>query len=164
MPTADVSARPAVPGDELAMAAIQLEAWEPILGAAAGEIPRDQVTAQWAAAIVAPPSRDHRVFVACDGPLVVGFAALAAGDIIALEVAPLYRRRGHASRLLSACIDTMRVRGATEVRAWALAGDDARVAFLESAGLAPGGMRRTLEGPAGDLTEEMYRASLGARD
>ncbi|WP_296667629.1 GNAT family N-acetyltransferase [Demequina sp.] len=160
MPTADVSARPAVPGDEDAIAAIQLAAWRGVLGDAVDGLPSEDVRAQWAAAIGTPPSRDHRVFAACDGPHVVGFAALMPGEIMALEVAPEHRGAGHASRLLSACIDTLRLQGRTEVRAWALEGDSARRAFLESAGLAEGGVRRTLEGPAGDLAELMYRASL----
>ncbi|WP_062318354.1 GNAT family N-acetyltransferase [Demequina maris] len=157
---ADVSARPAVPGDEDAIAAIQLAAWRAWMGEAADALPADQVRAQWAAAIVAPPSRDHRVFVACDGPRVVGFAAITPGEIMALEIAPEHRRAGHGSRLLSACIDTLRLQGRDDVRAWTLEGDDARRAFLTSAGLAEGGLRRTLEGPDGDLVELMYRAAL----
>lgn len=162
MPTADVSARPAVPGDEDAVAAIQLAAWAGVLGDAVASVSEAEVRDQWAAAITTPPSRAHRVFVACDGPRVVGFAALTPTEIMALEVAPKHRRAGHASRLLSACIDTLRVQGRTEVRAWALEADDARRAFLESAGLAEGGVRRTLAGPDGDLVEIMYRASLGS--
>ncbi|WP_062301303.1 GNAT family N-acetyltransferase [Demequina subtropica] len=157
---ADVSARPAVPGDEEAIAAIQLAAWRSWLGDAVDALPAEEVAARWAAAIVAPPSREHKVFVACDGPRVVGFAALQPSEIIALEVAPEHRRAGHASRLLSACIDTLRIQGREEVRAWTLDGDDARIAFLTSAGLAEGGLRRTLEGPEGDLVEVMYRAGL----
>ena len=157
---ADVSARPAVPGDEDAIAAIQLACWHAWLGEGIDAVPADQVRAQWAAAIVAPPSRDHRVFVACDGPRVVGFAAITPGEIMALEVAPEHRRAGHASRLLSACIDTLRQQGREEVRAWTLEGDEARRAFLTSAGMAEGGVRRTLEGPSGELVELMYRAGL----
>ncbi|WP_062377288.1 GNAT family N-acetyltransferase [Demequina pelophila] len=157
---ADVSARPAVPGDEEAIAAIQLACWRETLGPAVDALPSDDVRAQWAAAIAQPPSRDHRVFVACDGPRVVGFAALAPTEILALEVAPDHRRAGHGSRLLSACIDTLRTRGATETRAWSLEDDAPRRAFLESAGFGEGGLRRTLDGPTGDLVELMYRAAL----
>ena len=162
MPTADVSARPAVPGDEEAIADLQLAAGRGVLGddAVAG-IPRDEVLATWAAAIVAPPSREHRVFVATDGPHVVGFAALAsAGEIVALEVAPEHRRAGHGSRLLAACVDTVRLQSAGTVRAWALEGDDAREAFLTGAGLGEGGVRRGMEGPNGELAERMFRAEL----
>lgn len=160
MPTADVSARPAVPGDETAIAQIQLAAWREWMGAAADALPADDVHNQWAAAISRAPSRKHRVFVACDGPHVVGFAALAPTEIVALEVAPEHRRAGHGSRLLAACVDTLRVTGAPEIRAWALEGDAAREAFLTDAGLAIGGVRRVLEGPDGDLAERLWRASL----
>jgi len=164
MPTADVSARPAVPGDEDAIADIQLAAWRGVLGddAVAG-IPRQEVLGTWAAAIQAPPSREHRVFVATDGPRVVGFAAMAsAGEIVALEVAPEHRRAGHGSRLLAACVDTLRLAGGTTVRAWALEGDEARESFLTGAGLGEGGVRRGMEGPDGELAERMFRADLGS--
>ena len=163
MPTADVSARPAVPGDEEAIAAIQLAAWRGTLGDEAVEaLPREEVLAAWGAAITSPPSREHRVFVATDGPHVVGFAALAsAGEVVALEVAPEHRRAGHGSRLLAACVDTLRITGVSTVRAWALEGDEAREAFLTGAGLGEGGVRRGIEGPRGELTERMFRAELG---
>lgn len=161
MPTADVSARPAVPGDEEAIADIQLAAWRLTLGdTAVEELPRDQILAQWAAAIEAPPSREHRVFVATDGPNVVGFAALAVTEIIALEVAPEYRRLGHGSRLLAACVDTVRIHGGGEIKAWALDSDEIRTAFLRSAGLGEGGMRRGIDGPDEELSEILWKAQL----
>ncbi|GIG54232.1 GNAT family N-acetyltransferase [Demequina activiva] len=162
MPTADVSARPAVPGDEDAIADIQLAAWRGFLGdAAVDAVPRDEVLATWGAAIQSPPSREHKVFVATDGPHVVGFAAMASGgEIVALEVAPEHRRAGHGSRLLAACVDTLRIQGGTTLRAWALEGDDAREAFLTGAGLGEGGVRRGMDGPDGELAERMFRAEL----
>ena len=160
MPTADVSARPAVPGDETAIAQIQLAAWRGWMGAAADALPAEDFHNQWAAAISQAPSRKHRVFVACDGPLVVGFAALAPTEIVALEVAPEHRRAGHGSRLLAACVDTLRINNAAEVRAWALEGDTVREAFLTDAGLGFGGVRRVLEGPDGEVAERLWRASL----
>lgn len=161
MPTADVSARPAVLGDEEAITDIQLAAWRTILGDAVANISRDEVLNAWGSAIESPPSREHRVFVATDGPHVVGFAALGpAGEIIALEVAPEHRRAGHGSRLLAACVDTLRLQGGTTLRAWALDGDDARVAFLTQAGLGEGGVMRGMEGPSGELTERLFRATL----
>ena len=160
MPTADVSARPAVPGDETAIAQIQIAAWRGWMGAAVDDLPSQDIHDQWAAAISQAPSRKHRVFVATDGPHVVGFAALAPTEIVALEVAPEHRRAGHGSRLLAACVDTLRMANAEEVRAWALEGDAAREAFLADAGLGIGGVRRVLAGPDGDLAERLWRASL----
>ncbi len=160
MPTADVSARPAVAGDEDAIAAIQLAAWAALLGDAVTDLPSDEIRDRWADAITAAPSRGHKVFVACDGPRVVGFAAIAPAEIIALEVAPEHRRLGHGSRLLAACVDTMRVTGSAEIRTWAIAGDDAREAFLAGAGMGEGGLLRTFDGPRGEFTERMWRAGL----
>jgi GNAT superfamily N-acetyltransferase len=162
MPTADVSARPAIMGDEEAFADIQLAAWRETLGAdGVSAIARDEVRDTWGTAIESPPSRAHRTFAACDGPRVVGFAALSAGgDLVALEVAPEHRRHGHGSRLLAACVDTARMSGTPSIRTWALEMDDARVAFLRQAGFAEGGVIRTLEGPQGDLVEKLWRAEL----
>jgi len=160
VPTADVSARPAVPGDEAAIAAIQIAAWRSWMNDAVDALPAADIEEQWAAAISSPPSRQHRVFVATDGPRVVGFAALAPTEVIALEVAPEHRRQGHGSRLLAACVDTLRLANATEVRAWALEGDLVRETFLSGAGLGVGGVRRVLEGPDGDLAERLWVASL----
>ncbi|MGC4175822.1 N-acetyltransferase family protein [Demequina sp.] len=157
---ADVSARPAVPGDEAAIAAIQLASWRSWMGDAVDQLPATDIEQQWAQAICSPPSRQHRVFVATDGPRVVGFAALAPTEIIALEVAPESRRQGHGSRLLAACVDTLRTANATEVRAWALEGDTVRETFLSGAGLGAGGVRRVLEGPDGELAERLWVASL----
>lgn len=162
MPTADVSARPAVPGDEAAIAAIQLAAWRESLGDAAVEaLDADEMRDTWGAAIESPPTRQDRVFAACDGPRVVGFAALTAGgDIIAFEVAPEHRRLGHGSRLMAACVDTLRIRNTAVVRTWAFEGDEAREKFLQTAGFGEGGVRRTLEGPNGDLVERLWRAEV----
>lgn len=165
MATADVSARPAVPGDHHAITDIQLAAWSTLLGAeAVAALPREEILASWEAAIVAPPSREHRVLVATDGPLVVGFAALApGGDVVALEVAPQHRRAGHGSRLLAAAADTIRLQGGTDLRGWAIDGDDAREQFLRGAGLADGGVRRGIDGPDGEITERLWRAELEER-
>ena len=90
----------------------------------------------------------------------VGFAALAPTEVIALEVAPEHRREGHGSRLLAACVDTLRLAHADQVRAWAIEGDIVRETFLSGAGLGVGGVRRVLEGPDGELAERMWVASL----
>jgi len=151
--TADVSVRPATPGDENAIARAQLRAWRATHAELLGEDVLEQLDAaavreQWAAAITAPPSPDHRVLVACDGPRVVGFAAYApTGDgieVVALEVDPDHRRAGHGSRLLAACVDLAREQGATHLTTWVLDQDEARARFLAGAGLGKDGARREL--------------------
>ncbi|WP_225754107.1 GNAT family N-acetyltransferase [Actinotalea sp. Marseille-Q4924] len=161
--TADVSVRPATPGDEAAIARTQLRAWRShhadVLGEAVLEqLDADAVQEQWAQAISAPPTREHRVLVACDGPHVVGFAASAPAEdgveVVALEVDPDHQRGGHGSRLLAACVDLARETGADHVRTWVLDGDTAREEFLGAAGLGPDGSRRDLAsaGPEEDGT------------
>ncbi|WP_019137497.1 GNAT family N-acetyltransferase [Cellulomonas massiliensis] len=173
---ADVSVRPAVPGDEDAIARIQVSAWRAAHGAALGDaldlLDLDAVRTQWAAAVSAPPS-GHRVLVACDGPTVVGFAAFATiddeppgGVVLALEVQPVQQRAGHGSRLLAACVDLLREQGADQVQTWVLDGDTAREEFLGGAGLGPDGTTRTLasgtqpDGTERVVTEHRWWASI----
>lgn len=155
--TADVSVRPATPGDESAIADTQLRAWRTTHLDLLGEEVLDHLDAvavrdQWATAITAPPSPEHRVLVACEGATVVGFAAsvpLEDGvEVLALEVHPDHRRSGHGSRLLTACVDLARERHAHHLQTWVLDGDAAREQFLGSAGLGRDGGRRELA--AGD--------------
>ncbi len=152
--TADVSVRPATAGDEAPITRVQLRAWrlshEPVVGAEALELlDAGVVRDRWTAAITAPPTTGHHVLVACDGPFVVGFAALMpTGDggveVVALEVDPDHQRGGHGSRLLAACVDLARADGAEHLRTWVLAGDPAREQFLTGAGLGADGARRDL--------------------
>ena len=169
---ADVSVRPAVPGDELAIAATQLAAWRDAHRTALGEtvlasLDGAAFAERWAVAITTPPSRGHRVLVACEGAQVVGFVAVgplpapedspldAPGDeILALEVAPRAQRAGHGSRLLAAAVDLLREDGADHVQTWVLDGDSARAQFLASAGLGADDAVRTLaSGTMADGTE-----------
>jgi GNAT superfamily N-acetyltransferase len=159
---ADVSVRPAVPGDEVAITDVQLASWlathvDVIGPEVVDRIDRGAMQAQWASAISRPPGPGYRVLVACEGATVVGMAAVApvaaaeaspldapGGELLALEVAPASRRTGHASRLLAAVVDGLRADGADRVHAWVLDGDAARAQFLRSAGLGPDGTVREL--------------------
>ena len=57
---------------------------------------------------------------------------------------PTARRRGHGSRLLNACVDTLRADGFVRVRHWLRADDDLRRAFLTDAGWAADGAHREI--------------------
>jgi GNAT superfamily N-acetyltransferase len=150
---ADVSVRPADAVDDAAITRVQLRAWR---SSHARELGADllehvdvaAVREQWAAAITAPPSRAHRVLVACEGARVVGFAASAPTEggveVVALEVDPEHQRHGHGSRLLAACVDLAHQDGAGHLETWVLDGDADREQFLAAAGLAPDGARREL--------------------
>lgn len=163
--TADVSVRPAVPGDDVAMTAIQVGAWRADHQQVLGDDVLDaldtvRMREQWAAAISAPPGPGFGVLVACDGADVVGFAAVAPGQLLALEVEPRHQRGGHGSRLLAAAVDRLRRDGATEVVTWVLDGDAGREAFLSGAGLGPDGRTRTLATGVRDVVEHRWVAEV----
>ncbi|GCE77079.1 GNAT family N-acetyltransferase [Cellulomonas biazotea] len=171
-PTADVSVRPAVAGDEARIARIQLAAWRhahlDALGAdALALVDEGTVRAQWAAAVTSPPAGGYHVLVACDGPAVVGFASVApvpppaddptaapGGVVLALEVEPVRQRQGHGSRLLAAAVDLLRADGADQLLTWVLDGDPAREEFLTSCGLGPDGASRALASGHDDAGQE----------
>ncbi|NTV39307.1 MAG: GNAT family N-acetyltransferase, partial [Demequinaceae bacterium] len=102
-PTPDVAVRPARTGDEEAIGRIQIDSWVGALGERLGRnrhdaFDRDAIVSGWASSISQPPTPGHTVFVAtCDGA-VVGFAAVAPpNQIVAFEIDPERRRRGHGS-------------------------------------------------------------------
>lgn len=164
--TADTFVRPARPGDEEQIGRIQVDSWVAALGERLGRrrhdaFDRDAVTVGWAQAIASPPTPGHEVFVAITAGQICGFVAVAPPrDIVALEVCPAKRRRGHGSRLLAAAVDHLKAHGGDEMRIWALANDRVRAEFLESAGFGEAGMARELDGPGITIPEKLWHASL----
>ncbi len=163
--TADVSVRPAVPGDEDAVTRVQVDAWRDTHEAALGDGVVDSLDTvamrdRWAAAISAPPGPGFAVLVALDGPQIVGFAAVGPEQLVALEVAPAHQRGGHGSRLLAAAVDRLRSDGADEVVTWVLEDDTARERFLSSAGLGPDGTERKLATGVRDVVERRWSAAI----
>lgn len=164
--TADVFVRPARPGDEEQIGRIQVDAWVAALGERLGRrrhdaFDREAVVAGWAQALTSPPTPGHEVFVAIADGNICGFVAVSPPrDIVALEVCPSKRRRGHGSRLLAAAVDHLRAAGGTDMRLWALSRDRVRSEFLESAGFAEAGMSRELEGPGIAIPEKLWHASI----
>ncbi|NNU28252.1 GNAT family N-acetyltransferase [Isoptericola sediminis] len=162
--TADVSVRPAVAGDEEAVTRIQVEAWRTthadVLGGAVDALDTAAMTERWADAIRRPPGPGFGVLVALDGPVVVGFAAVAPGQVMSLEVVPHARRSGHGSRLLAAAVDRLRTDGESEVVTWVLDGDEGRERFLSSSGLGPDGTERSLATGVRDVVERRWSASI----
>src|SRR5690606_15774944 len=136
--TADVSVRPAVPGDESAVTDVQVAAWRATGVLGEGVIDALDVPAmreRWADAIGSPPGPGFAVLVALEGPDVVGFAAVSPGQVLSLEVLPQAQRAGHGSRLLAAAVDRLRADGADAVTTWAPAADPARAAVTRASGL-----------------------------
>ncbi len=165
-PTPDVAVRQARAGDETAIGSIQIDSWVGALGERLGRkradaFDRDTIVSGWASSISKPPTPNHKVFVAtCDGD-VVGFVAVAPPhQIIALEVDPERRRRGHGSRLLAAAVEHLKANGSTEMKLWSLSNDSVRTQFLKSAGFGETGMARELDGPGIAIPERLWHASL----
>lgn len=176
-PTADASVRTAKPTDAPAVGVVQAAVWTQ---AYAGRLP-DEVVAlfeapafakAWRQSLENPPEGVHRLLVARAGEQVVGFASIgpsqdpdsgqACGEVTAMGVHPGARRMGHGSRLLNACVDTMRGAGAEDMAIWVLADDEATRAFLVASGLGPdGAYRDRVVSPEGEtLREVRLMASL----
>lgn len=160
-PTADVSVRVAWSADAPAIAAVQVAAWRE---AYAQLLPADVLealdveafAAQWAASLDKPADARQRVLVALDRNAVRGFAVtgpspdpdadpVADGEIAELFVHPGHRGQGHGSRLLHACVDTMRSDRFTHARLWVASTDDRLRTFVTDAGWASDGAHRELD-------------------
>ncbi len=162
-PASPDSVRLALPAEALAIAQIQRRAWEqrlaPEAAAVLGEVDLDAMTAAWHRAITRPPAARFRVLVAVaaghagDRDRVVGFAATVPSDdadaepqdgaIDEFAIDPPAQRQGHGSRLLHACVDTLRADGFTRA-SWWLGSDDVLRTFATAAGWAPDGAAREL--------------------
>lgn len=168
---ADVSARVAWASDAEAIAQVQVAAWRSTYAGVLPPAVLDTLdpaafAAQWHAALVKPGDARNRILVALERNLVRGFAITApAGDPDADPVAdgaldeftidPSHRGTGHGSRLLQACVDTLRADRFTRATCWVRSTDDAMREFLESAGWAPDGATRELEADTGERVRQV---------
>lgn len=159
--------RAARASDAFGLARVQVASWQASL---AGLVPDEVLTelsseeaagqfeSQWLEAIVSPPTSKHRVHVAYEPGAadLAGFAAAGPatdedlwpatdGELYELHVAPKLGDAGHDERLLHAVADTLAEDGFSAAVTWALAGDSARISFLEQAGWAPDGSRSNLD-------------------
>jgi ribosomal protein S18 acetylase RimI-like enzyme len=163
-PTAD-SVRLAWPAEAGSIAGVQRRAWAARPGRIGelllAEITLDAMADSWRSAVLRPPDARCRVLVAVQGAQVVGFATTVpgtdpdlpgsrTGELGELEVDPQARQRGHGSRLLNACVDTMRADGFERAVCWVEVTDDVRRRFLTDAGWAADGSWREI-GPQGGL-------------
>jgi ribosomal protein S18 acetylase RimI-like enzyme len=156
--------RAARASDAAALARVQVASWRVSLaglvpGAVLAELTSADAERQWAdrwlEAITAPPTSKHRVHVGVQ-PEVVGFASAGPGtdpdlwpgtdgELYELHVLPEQAGLGHDGRLLHAVADTLAEDGFRTACTWALAADEARLDFLESAGWAPDGSHSNLD-------------------
>ena len=158
---ADVSCRVAWADDAAAMAAVQVRAWrasyDGLLPAdVLDALDPDAIAAGWQEALSRPPDARNRVLVALERNQVTGFAVtgpasdpdcdpIADGEVSDLTVDPPKRHAGHGSRLMQACVDTLRADRFTRAVTWLPATADELRAFLTSAGWGPDGAHRTLD-------------------
>jgi len=157
---ADASVRAAAAADAPAVAAAQAAAWERTF---AGGLPAEVIdhlrgpdaVEQWRLAATQPPSGRHRLLVAETAGEVVGFAAIGpavdddldastAAELLAIGVLPDRTGEGHGSRLVNASVDHLRGDGFATAYVWLTDADPLRP-FLESAGWADDGARRSLD-------------------
>lgn len=166
-PGADNSVRPAREPDLPAIGAVHARSWrgpyaQALPSALVSALDPDVLAAAWRAAVLAPPTPQHRVHVALGDGIVAGFVAsapvgvayvddaeqgaLSGGgpvtEVVALEVDPLHQRRGHGSRLLAAVVDTCRADGTEQLHVWVHVDDAPRAEFLRGAGFDTDGARR----------------------
>ncbi len=159
--SADVSCRIAWADDAPAIAAVQVRAWRAgyvdVLPAdlLAG-MDVDEYAAAWRTSLSSPPDARNRAVIALERNLVTGFALtgpatdpdcdpIADGELTELTVDPHKRTLGHGSRLLQACVDTLKADRFTRAVTWLAATDDHTRAFLTAAGWGADGAHRTLD-------------------
>ena len=160
-PTADVSVRVAWADDAEAIAGVQVRAWRQAYD---GVLPSDVLdaldpadfAAAWSASLTKPKDARNRVLVALERNTVRGFAITSPsedpdsdpildGEVSELTVDPDHTRHGHGSRLLHACVDTLRADKFRRAVLWLNTTDDALRQFLTTAGWAADGAHRELD-------------------
>jgi ribosomal protein S18 acetylase RimI-like enzyme len=160
-PTADVSVRVAWADDAAAIADVQVRAWrqeyDGLLPAEVlAALDRDEVAQNWQASLNRPQDARNRVLVALERNTVRGFAVtspasdpdadpVSDGEVSDLTLDPDATGQGHGSRLVQACADTLRADKFRRAVVWLNSTDDARRAFLSSAGWEPDGAHRELD-------------------
>jgi GNAT superfamily N-acetyltransferase len=160
-PTADVSVRVAWPDDAPAMAEIQVRAWRVRYE---GLLPSDVLASldplgfaeQWQRSLSRTQDARQRVLVALDRNNLKGFAVtgpsddpdsdpVADAEISEFVIDPDAVSNGHGSRLLQACVDTMRQDRFSRGTVWLNATDDSARKFLGQAGWSTDGAHRELD-------------------
>jgi GNAT superfamily N-acetyltransferase len=149
------SVRLALPAEAASIAALQRRGWtqtlpEAVAAVVLASVDLATMTGSWEQAILRPPLAQFRVLVAVEESRVVGFAAIGPSDdpdaeagedglVAEFIVDPQAQRRGHGSRLLNACVDTMKADAFVRATWWAHATDDVLRGFLTGAGWATDG-------------------------
>jgi ribosomal protein S18 acetylase RimI-like enzyme len=159
--TADVSVRVGWADDAAGIAAVQVAAWrlqyaDLLPAELLAELDEEQFAAAWHQSLVRPEDARNRVLVALERNAVRGFAVsspspdpdsdpVSDAELSELVVHPDHFRAGHGSRLLHACVDTMRADRFRRATTWLVTTDDVRREFLAASGWAPDGAHRELD-------------------
>lgn len=153
------SVRLALPREAADIAALQRRSWAEempeVSNALLEGLGLSEMVDAWHEAITRPPLAACRVLVAVEQGEVVGFATTLPSDdpdatagqdglISEFVIDPTARRRGHGSRLLNACVDTLRADGFTRATLWLRSTDDGTRGFVTAAGWAPDGSHREI--------------------
>ena len=160
-PTADVSVRVAWADDAPGIAAVQVRTWRSsyadlLPAEALDALDVDQVAAAWRESLTTPKDARNRVLVALERNRIVGFAItspaddpdcdpVSDGEVAEFSVDPDEQRKGHGSRLVQACADTLAADRFARAVTWLTSTDDALRDFLAGAGWAPDGAHRELD-------------------
>ena len=167
------SVRLALPAEASGIAALQRRAWTQTLppdvaGDVLASVDLAAMTDRWQQAILRPPLAQFRVLVALGDERVVGFAAVGPSDdpdaepgedglVAEFVVDPKAQRRGHGSRLLNACVDTLRADAFVRAAWWVHATDDGLRRFLTEAGWAADGAHTEVSVTEGGPTLKLVR-------
>jgi len=160
-PTADMSVRVAWADDATEMAEVQVRAWRLRYADAlpsdllAGLDPR-AFAEQWSRSLTRAKDARQRVLVALARNQIRGFAVtepssdpdcdpVADAEISEFVIDPEAVSNGHGSRLLHACVDTMRKDQFSRCTLWLSSTDDSLRTFLEDAGWGADGAHRELD-------------------
>ena len=153
--------RLAWPAEAVSIAELQRRSWATqwpveLAETMLGSVTTEEMTQAWHRAITRPPGATSRVLVAVSGSgRVVGFATTIPsadddsevgvhGEIDQFVIDPPAQRRGHGSRLLNACADTLRSDGFRQALWWVGSEDDVLRRFLITAGWAADGASREI--------------------
>jgi len=160
-PTADRSVRVAWAADAPKVAQVQIRAWKTDYASILPDelleaLDEHAIADKWRHSLTHPPDARNRLLVALEKGEVVGFAATGPcddpdarpgvdGAISILHVDPDHTGKGHGSRLLQACVDTLVADGFRRAVIWLASADDPVRRFLRKAGWQPDGAHRELE-------------------
>ncbi|MBW3086491.1 Mycothiol acetyltransferase [Austwickia sp. TVS 96-490-7B] len=178
--TSDRGVRGALPADADDVGRLQAALWADAFAADLPEAVLAQCTpaafsAAWRTSLSDPPSPGHVLWLAHEGSTVVGLSAVGpsddpdlhnAAEILVMGVDVDHRERGHGSRLLAASVEQARTLSAALLVAWVPFSQETVRAFLQGAGFAPDGARRTrVVDPQGrTLGEARMVAQLSSTD